>query len=415
MSDLDPLASRLRQDVARVGWPEATEIRSRARRRRLAHRMVGTSALVVAILAGSSVGLTLADHRGTTPDHSPPSNTAPASSAGPTAGASRPFALDVSFADQQRGWLLAAQPCPAGECPVLLNTTDGGRSWVRLPALPAGVGVWASGVRFADAGTGYLYSADLLYVTRDGGKTWQQQPGYADAVEVANGTALRVSPDSAGCQPACSYSISRAPAGDDRWQTVLPAGSLVTGAVQLRRGGHRAFVGLLRNPAGGVDAHGVLLTSTSDGATWTRRADPCGSRDGHEAVLTELAAAVDGSLTVQCYIRGGTGQTFLITSTDAGAHFGPPHATPVIPLAIGAASASTLFVAQIGAHQLYRSVDGGAHWSVVATGPDVVVGDIRADEIAFSGPDIGRWLSGDTIYTTGDAGRTWTPYRLPSS
>jgi photosystem II stability/assembly factor-like uncharacterized protein len=51
----------------------------------------------------------------------------------------------------------------------------------------------------------------------------------------------------------------------------------------------------------------------------------------------------------------------------------------------------------------------------VATGPDVVVGDIRADEIAFSGPDIGRWLSGDTIYTTGDAGRTWTPYRLPSS
>ena len=106
--------------------------------------------------------------------------------------------------------------------------------------------------------------------------------------------------------------------------------------MQLLRQGHAAYAEIFQNVAGGAeDAHATLLTSTDDGRTWTVRADPCGTSGGQEADSTELAVADDGSLSVLCRSRSGAA-AFVRTSTDHGASFGSPHATPAaVSLVLG--------------------------------------------------------------------------------
>jgi len=98
----------------------------------------------------------------------------------------------ITFINTQDGWIMASlsgTPGP-GEDIVILHTTDGGATWTiasrtnpqgeSMPgALPyAGV---KTGLSFLDASTGWITGSDAqnhipwLYVSHDGGRTWQQQ------------------------------------------------------------------------------------------------------------------------------------------------------------------------------------------------------------------------------------------------
>ena len=432
MSDLDRIVGQLRQDVADRRWPEPNQIRSRGARRTVGQVVAGVAAAVAVLVAGSAGAFAIA-HGGT--DHGIPASTvspsptsapSPSVSAGPSSlgPITRAPSLlsagstvdDLTFVSPTVGWLLAATPCPTGTCLAIVHTTDGGRTWTGLPAPPADVPTLGAQLRFANAQTGYLYSSSSpgFYRTGDGGSTWVAQSGPAHAIEVANGTALRITSTVPGCLPGCSYRIVRAPVGGDRWTTV--ATPTATGAVQLLRTGHRAFAALYGNQAGGVSAHAQLLTSSDDGATWTTRPDPCGTRQGVESDGTRMAVADDGSMTMLCTVRSGTGSTFVVTSTDGGATFGPQRPTPGRGLTAGAASASILFVSTLdGATlHLYRSEDGGTTWTVAATAPEQITqGEVPDGEAGFQNADDGWWLPGrGTVFATTDAGRTWTSYGL---
>jgi photosystem II stability/assembly factor-like uncharacterized protein len=323
---------------------------------------------------------------------------------------------DLTFVSPTTGWLLGSTPCPTGTCAAIVHTADGGHTWTRLPALPPGVPAEGAHLRFANAQIGYLYSSSpaTFYLTRDGGSTWVPQQGPTDAIEVANGTALRIISTLPKCSPGCTYQIVRAPVGGDQWATV--ATPTRTGVVQLLRTGHRAFAAVYGNPAGGANAHAELVTSTDDGATWATRPDPCGMRQGTESDSVRMAVADDGSMTMLCYVRGGTGSTFVVTSTDGGASFGPQRPTPGSGLALGAASTGTLFVSTLdGATlHLYRSDDGGTTWAVAATAPDQIAqGAIPDGEAGFQNAHDGWWLPGrGTVFATTDAGQTWVRYGL---
>jgi photosystem II stability/assembly factor-like uncharacterized protein len=103
-----------------------------------------------------------------------------------------PFPRQISFVDAQHGWLLAAVRPPDGAAePVsVFRTADGGKTWSNVStalfsdATPPGrlpYGGQKTGMRFLDSSTGWITGtvplANLawLYITHDGGSTWQQQ------------------------------------------------------------------------------------------------------------------------------------------------------------------------------------------------------------------------------------------------
>ena len=187
--------------------------------------------------------------------------------------------------------------------------------------------------------------------------------------------------------------------------------------MQLVRRGHRAIVAKYGNLAGGVSARATLLISDDDGHTWTTRADPCPARGPTGEVAAEqMAMAPDGSTTVLCYVRGGAdpAQRMVVTSTDGGVSFGPPHTIPDSVLTVGAANATTLFVSTLSdqIHQLRRSTDAGANWSTVASAPGTVPdGADVPTVVAFPlDPQTGYWLTGQasSMFVTHDSGQHWS-------
>lgn len=68
--------------------------------------------------------------------------------------------------------------CAGGGSAQLLRSLDAGRTWsvIQLPVADPEQPVRTVDVTWADDRTGYVLAARDVYVTRDGGATWQQQP-----------------------------------------------------------------------------------------------------------------------------------------------------------------------------------------------------------------------------------------------
>jgi hypothetical protein len=111
---------------------------------------------------------------------------------------------DVSFVSADQGWALGS-----GE---LATTDDGGASWTRLPAPPAGT----AHIRFASPEIGYAWTTTgSLWITTNGAASWQ--PGGLTQVislETAAGWVWSI----AGAQPYPT--IWRAPVGRTAWSNL---------------------------------------------------------------------------------------------------------------------------------------------------------------------------------------------------
>lgn len=102
------------------------------------------------------------------------------------------FVRQLTFIDAQRGWMLVGTANAAGAAEIVsvIRTTDGGKTWLNLAtALPSDAtppghlpyGGQKTGMRFVNASTGWVTGTVFanglawLYVTHDGGSTWNQQ------------------------------------------------------------------------------------------------------------------------------------------------------------------------------------------------------------------------------------------------
>ncbi len=356
-----------------------------------------------------------ATSRASTSVHStpPPTSTVP--------GLTGVHVVDVTFVGTQDGWALARANCLNGSgpsCIAMIRTSDGGRTWTSTKPPPANIPAdgcddpCVSSIRFATPQIGYAFGPDALFMTVDGGASWRHESGGAYALETLDGNVIRVVAAPPCSPPGCHYAVRIAPVGTQTWTSVALPGAQpnMSGSAELTRTGNRAFIEIFGHTAGGAsNAQSVLYTSVNDGASWTNRGEPCPQVGGAvtaEVDSTAVASAADGSATLLCTGRGDEIPQFTMTSTDGGRTFHPVNAqalrgaTPISTL--GAASASTL-IALSG--ETYRSTDGGHSWRKVGgTAP------AGANWIGFESATDGRATDGRTIWTTHDAGLTWTSY-----
>jgi photosystem II stability/assembly factor-like uncharacterized protein len=335
-------------------------------------------------------------------------------------------ALDLTWISADEGWALSYPICTAAHCVAIGHTVDGGRSWsaIRTPdfsMLPGAAcdPTCVNHLRFASPEVGYAFSEQALFMTTDGGDSWQQQPGGAEGLEVANGVVLRLVAQVAGCAPGCTFTLQRAPVGSTQWQRVEVPGLPEAGvSATLARSGPTVAIAIYQHTAGGAqDARSTVFTSADDGQSWSNRGEPCPQRAGsastNEVDTSMITVAVDRTVALLCSPRAG-GAKSVVVSRDAGASFrgqagrlGEAQVT-----AFAATSADTLFASS---DSLYRSVDGGASWVKVqrnSAGPGAV------SYVGFESGSTGRAISRDpaspiggrTIWTTRDSGLTWTAY-----
>jgi len=82
--------------------------------------------------------------------------------------------ISIDFADAQHGWMMLRLPSSSNfSFGLLLATSDGGITWTVLPKPPIG-----DAISFISSTTGWLAGGaahDELYVTRNGGQSWQRQ------------------------------------------------------------------------------------------------------------------------------------------------------------------------------------------------------------------------------------------------
>jgi photosystem II stability/assembly factor-like uncharacterized protein len=336
---------------------------------------------------------------------------------------------DLSFLGTHQGWALGTAPCSHKPCTSVLRTSNGGRTWVGIPAPIASLSncthACVSGLRFANPQVGYAFRSSLE-MTTDGGQTWHRQPGNAIGLAVSGGMVIRAVADHPnGCPPGCGFRLKAAPVGGTTWHR-LHAPRVFGDGADIESSGSTVVVTYSQNPAGGApSAHVTMLLSSDGGVTWTRRKDPCGKRVAGEDDTASVATATHRRVAVLCQPRrGGHGHDFVRTSSNGGRHFGAAHAITAAGGRRSAYAVATtgraLLVATARFHTsrvVYAvdvSRDGGQHWTrtLRTTGPS------RGTLRHFLGAESARvahFVGNDhTVSRTSNAGRSWRTVRFPS-
>lgn len=334
-----------------------------------------------------------------------------------------PFSL--TFVSPSEGWLLGLAACSGSPCAAIVRTTDGGRTWRRIPApdasiaarlssigdVPSGIG----GLRFADPLDGWAFGPEL-WATHDGGTTWSKVaiPGLAPgfkvmALETAGGRVHAAIWDDAGYT---GLRIGTSPTDHDAWSlspVTVDFGAGPVPRVQIVLHGTAGWLVVVNR----VVVSGARLVADA----WQAWRPPCADVVGP----ARLAASTEDDLVAACDVGlwGGTrGRGVrLFSSTDAGASFAPVAGEIPVHSVVGIAAPdpSVALVAgeDVGSSEvgsaLVATFDGGRSWSR-AFSPGLA--DLRFTTISegvgfIVGGGGGGPVTGSLVKTS-DGGHSWS-------
>jgi photosystem II stability/assembly factor-like uncharacterized protein len=272
-----------------------------------------------------------------------------------------------------------------------VRTTDGGRSFVGIPA-PRTDNV--SQLRFADTLDGFAYGPEL-WVTHDGGGGWHRvrMSGHVRELAASGGYVYAIVTD-----PSTGVGrLLRSPADTDAWSVLPAAGDALAGLWVHGLGSNPDVLLETASKSGRGEA---LEVSHDGGASFVQSAAPpnvaCQFEEPGPPVV--WAHCATGMLSgVWRSVNGGRS----FAAAGSGLPEQPNSA------AFGSASQAT---AVVGYRQLYRTTDGGASWAPV--GPP---GITWWQYLGFTDPTHGVALgyvgsqrpSNERLYYTTDGGASY--------
>lgn len=327
-----------------------------------------------------------------------------------------------SFADPQRGWIVAGG---AGRQQALLATIDGGQRWTKVRDLDFS----AYDLEFVSTTKGWAATAQGLFTTDDGGHTWR---ALAEALPAVPTVATA---------PVSSVTL-----GGDRLQRI--------DFVDLQHGWGARWVPWTRTLA--------LVRTTDGGASWTSLPDPC-PPTGPVSTSDDISAHNFKGIGLFSVTSASTGWVFcrgepdphlrgypkhLFHTGDAGqtwqlaAAVVPPAVTPgpsptwsstprPIPVPVPPSALPLLEwpedlffwddrLGWIGTARgsVYATRDGGRTWTEIAGGESpLALKEFR--QLHFVSPTQGytyyRRRGGGALLETRDGGRTWTQLHPPDT
>jgi hypothetical protein len=338
----------------------------------------------------------------------------------------------VSFVSTTTGFVLGIDStCPARTCVALARTTNGGSSWVALPAPRAGYGSAGAqaesslpsvtNVRFANPSDGWVFGP-ALFATHSGGRTWQQLRlgGSVYALETSGGYVdALVSPCSNESECSGSLRLEQARAAGGAFVTVRSGPSVLlsalgTGAISLHA------------PVGFAEFGGVIKTAlyaTSNLANlrgWYAFPDPCAVTRFPDPTLAAFVAPNTNILYSLCVGPGAAGsqqKDLVETQSGVSTVVGSPPSGGMSAWLAATSSGVLVVGAASGASWLYRSVDGGRSWSTVESYRD---GGVGFSYLGFTTSTQGAAIHGrpdaplDQLLMTHDAGAIWRSVSIAS-
>lgn len=268
----------------------------------------------------------------TSPPTTSPQTTAPPAGAasGPAGGPVPPGfgAASVTFVSDSEGFVLGTAPCAKAPCTSVLRTTDGGASWVGIPApvaplAPPGAGTQGavSELRFADPLDGFAFGTGL-WTTHDGGAHWSQPASVAgispyvvsELVATPSGVYALVQ----GVDPVHGggdghYRLVRGSASGDSFSVVHDFGANVN-VDQLVAGG-----GVVYALASQVGSTSLSLVRAEGSAVTTTPVALSGLQSSTGGAYLAASSASDLLLEVGSGVSDGAmGSRQLYGSTDSG-------------------------------------------------------------------------------------------------
>lgn len=362
------------------------------------------SAVAAAVAAVTATGLTIgtpmasAQHTGSQADDHPdfsPSST--------------------SWTSDLRGWAFGWSGCDAGTCATLLRTADGGDTWTDStppPLQPSDNGTPAR-ILFTGRGhdlVGLATDGRTLYVTRDHARSWRQVrlPGAGFVGDVdATRRHLYVAGVSRHGDRVTTR-LYRSPVARDHFTRVqgvhrsgtgTPASTLTDisttrRAVDVAFSSWNAFVSVWTSP---------------DGRTFTKTS-PCG-----KLAATRLGAGSRQLTYVLCSYNPGRGHMYKRLKSSTGGDFDTIGMAPTAGITsdFAAAGPSTVAIGATGgdAAFVHLSTDGGRTWRTTLAAPDTgPVLDLRFTDaehgtLVAGYPDLGT----SVVYRSTDGGLHWSP------
>ncbi len=235
------------------------------------------------------------------------------------------------FLTTQEGFLeiSAGGPGAGSEQASIFHTTDGGQNWTNISELPRG-GL-KSGISFKDAQNGWATGSDAsetpwLYVTHDGGHTWEQLP-------------LGQLPGSIGTESTSVHYTTMPPVffGNDGFLPIQVVGQLADTA---------------SSKVNGI----MLLTSDNGGASWFTdwKANP-------KTLTTFASTDLFIGSTHNAWATDQDGNVY--GTSDAGENWSK--LASKIDTIKALSFVDTSYGWAISDTKLWQTTDGGSHWSQI--------------------------------------------------